>query len=185
MVYQICIDIKSMEEQLDRMSSKDSPSSNAGIYLVLEKQREPIAGIVIEDVFIVLPSEFQAKSTSDQVKEERENERSVTLDGFVLVRSSNHTDPKESCNIAIHANAGFSGDLTNEHVQSAINEGQSKFAEDPQMKLDKDPFLTNMKTVELEGKKILVGPSQTELTKGKEAIIGEERHPMMIRPKNE
>jgi hypothetical protein len=65
MVYQICIDIKSMEEQLDRMSSKDSPSSNAGIYLVLEKQREPIAGIVIEDVFIVLPSEFQAKSTSD------------------------------------------------------------------------------------------------------------------------
>jgi hypothetical protein len=37
--------------------SKDSPSSNAGIDLVLEKQRETIAGLVIKDVF-VLPSEF-------------------------------------------------------------------------------------------------------------------------------
>jgi hypothetical protein len=60
-----------MEEQLDRTSSKDSPSSNAGIDLVLEKQREPIVGLVIEDVS-VLPSEFQAKLTSDQA--ERENE---------------------------------------------------------------------------------------------------------------
>jgi hypothetical protein len=55
---------KTMEEQLDRTSSKDSPSSNAGIDPVLEEQREPIAGLVIEDVF-VLPSEFQAKLTSD------------------------------------------------------------------------------------------------------------------------
>jgi hypothetical protein len=69
-----------MEEQLDRTSSKDSPSSNAGIDLVLEEQREPIAGLVIEDVF-VLPSEFQAKLTSDQA--EGKNERSVTIDGFV------------------------------------------------------------------------------------------------------
>jgi hypothetical protein len=60
-----------MEEQLDRTSSKDSPSSNAGIDLVLEKQREPIVGLVIEDVS-VLPSEFQAMLTSDQA--ERENE---------------------------------------------------------------------------------------------------------------
>jgi hypothetical protein len=53
-----------MEGQLDRMSNKDFPSRNADIDLILEKQREPIVGLVIEDVF-VLPSKFQAKSTSD------------------------------------------------------------------------------------------------------------------------
>jgi hypothetical protein len=42
-----------MEEQLDRTSSKDSPSSNAGIDLVLEEQREPIVGLLIEDVFVL------------------------------------------------------------------------------------------------------------------------------------
>jgi hypothetical protein len=52
------------------------------------------------------------------------------------------------------------------------------------MKLDKDPFLANMNTVELDGKKVLVQPSQDELTKGKEVIIGEERQPRMIWPKN-
>jgi hypothetical protein len=46
-----------MEEQLGRTSSKDSPSSNTGIDLVLEKQREPIAGFIIEGVFVLL-SEF-------------------------------------------------------------------------------------------------------------------------------
>jgi hypothetical protein len=46
-----------MEGQLNRTSSKDSPSSNVGIDLVLEKQREMIVALVIEDVF-VLPSEF-------------------------------------------------------------------------------------------------------------------------------
>jgi hypothetical protein len=55
---------ESIEGQLDRTSSKDSPSSNAGIDLVLEKLGEPIVGLVIEDAF-VLPSEFQAKLTSD------------------------------------------------------------------------------------------------------------------------
>jgi hypothetical protein len=48
---------KSMEGQLDRTSSKDFPTRNAGIDLVLEKQRESITGLVIDDVF-VLPSEF-------------------------------------------------------------------------------------------------------------------------------
>jgi hypothetical protein len=43
------------------------------------------------------------------------------------------------------------------------------------MKLDKDPFLVNMNMVELDGKKVLVRPSQDESTKGKEVIIGEER----------
>jgi hypothetical protein len=68
-----------MEEQLDRTFNKDSPSSNADIDLILEKQREPIAGLIIKNVF-VLPSKFQAKSKSDQA--EGENERSITIDCF-------------------------------------------------------------------------------------------------------
>jgi hypothetical protein len=60
-------------------------------------------------------------------------------------------------------------------VQSAINEGRLKFAENPQIKLDKDPFSVNMNMIELKGKKVLVRPSQTETTKGKDIIIGEER----------
>jgi hypothetical protein len=52
------------------------------------------------------------------------------------------------------------------------------------MKLDKDPFPMNMNMVELEGKKVLVRPSQAEMTKGKEVIIGEERPPRMIKPKS-
>jgi hypothetical protein len=51
-----------------------------------------------------------------------------------------------------------------------------KFTESPQIKLDKDSFLTNMNMVELDGKKVLVQPSQTELTKGKDVITGEEGH---------
>jgi hypothetical protein len=51
------------------------------------------------------------------------------------------------------------------------------------MKLDKDPFLVNMNMVELDGKKVLVRPSQTKSTKGKEVIIGEERPSRMIKPK--
>jgi hypothetical protein len=42
------------------------------------------------------------------------------------------------------------------------------------MKLDNDPFLMNMNTVKLDGKKTLVWPSQAESTKGKEVVIGEE-----------
>jgi hypothetical protein len=52
------------------------------------------------------------------------------------------------------------------------------------MKLDKDPFPVNMNMVELEGKKVLVQPSQAELTKGKEVIVREERPPRMIKPKS-
>jgi hypothetical protein len=65
------------------------------------------------------------------------------------------------------------------------------------MKLNKDPFSMNMNMVELDGKKVLVHPSQAELTKGKEVlvqpsqaeltkgkevIIGEEPTPRMIKP---
>jgi hypothetical protein len=52
------------------------------------------------------------------------------------------------------------------------------------MKLDKDPFLANMNTVELDGMKVLVQPSQAESTNGNEVVIGEERQPRMVRPKN-
>jgi hypothetical protein len=52
------------------------------------------------------------------------------------------------------------------------------------MKLYKDPFSTNMNMVELDRKKVLVRPSQAELTKGKEVVIGEERSPRMIKPKS-
>jgi hypothetical protein len=52
------------------------------------------------------------------------------------------------------------------------------------MKLDKDPFPANMNVVELDGKKILVLPSQAESTKGNEVVIGEERPPRMVKPKS-
>jgi hypothetical protein len=51
------------------------------------------------------------------------------------------------------------------------------------MKLDRDPFLVNMIMVELDGKKVLVWPSQAESTKGKDAIIGEELPSRMIKLK--
>jgi hypothetical protein len=35
------------------------------------------------------------------------------------------------------------------------------------MKLDKDPLSMNMNMVELKGKKVLIQPSQAEMTKGK------------------
>jgi hypothetical protein len=52
------------------------------------------------------------------------------------------------------------------------------------MKLDKDPFPANMNMVELDGKKVLVRPSQAESTMGKDVIVGEERAPRMIKPKS-
>jgi hypothetical protein len=69
-------------------------------------------------------------------------------------------------------------------VQSTINEEQLKFAESAQMKLNKDPFLTNMILVELEGKKVLVRSSQVVMTKGKEVVIREVRPSRMIKPKS-
>jgi hypothetical protein len=52
------------------------------------------------------------------------------------------------------------------------------------MKLDKDPFLTNMNMIKLDGKKVLIQPSQAESTKGKEVAIREERPLRMIKPKS-
>jgi hypothetical protein len=59
-----------------------------------------------------------------------------------------------------------------------------KFPESPQMKHEKDPFPTNMNTIKLDRKKVLVRPSQAELIKGKEVVIGEEQPPRMIKPKS-
>jgi hypothetical protein len=52
------------------------------------------------------------------------------------------------------------------------------------MKLDKDPFPVNMNMVKLEGKKVLVRPSQAEMTEGKEVVKGEEQSPRMINTKS-
>jgi hypothetical protein len=59
-----------------------------------------------------------------------------------------------------------------------------KFAESPQIKLDKDQFPANMNVVELDGKKVLIRPSHAESTKGKEVVIGAERALRMINPKS-
>jgi hypothetical protein len=52
------------------------------------------------------------------------------------------------------------------------------------MKLDKVPFPANMNMVELDGKKVLVQPSQAELTKGNDITVEEERAPSMLKPKS-
>jgi hypothetical protein len=52
------------------------------------------------------------------------------------------------------------------------------------MKLSKDVFLANMNMIELDGKKVLVRPSQAGSAKGKEFVIGEEWPPRMIKPKS-
>jgi hypothetical protein len=52
------------------------------------------------------------------------------------------------------------------------------------MKIDKDPFPANMNMVELDGKKVLVWPSQAQLTKDKDIIVGEEQPSRMIKPKS-
>jgi hypothetical protein len=51
------------------------------------------------------------------------------------------------------------------------------------MNLDKDLFPVNMNMVELEGKKVMVRPSQAESTKGKEVVIGEERQLRLTKAK--
>jgi hypothetical protein len=52
------------------------------------------------------------------------------------------------------------------------------------MKLDKDSFPLNMNVVELDGKKVLIWPSQTKSTKDKEVVIGQEQPLRMIKPKS-
>uniref|UniRef100_J3MEC9 Uncharacterized protein n=1 Tax=Oryza brachyantha TaxID=4533 RepID=J3MEC9_ORYBR len=56
-------------------------------------------------------------------------------------------------------------------VQSAINEGRLKFAEDPKMQLDSNPFPVNV--IDFENSKVLIRPSQAESTKDKAVIVGQ------------
>jgi hypothetical protein len=56
-------------------------------------------------------------------------------------------------------------------IQSAINCGQLCLK---QMQVDNNPFSVN--AIDLQGAKLLVRPEQAESTKGKNVIIGEERH---------
>jgi hypothetical protein len=56
--------------------------------------------------------------------------------------------------------------------------------ESPKINLDKDLFPVNMNMVKLDGKKVLVWPSQAELTKSREVVIGEERPSRMTKPKS-
>ena len=55
-------------------------------------------------------------------------------------------------------------------IQSAFNEGRLVV---PQMQVDNNPFPIH--TVELQNPKILIRPSQTESTKGKNVAISEPR----------
>jgi hypothetical protein len=52
------------------------------------------------------------------------------------------------------------------------------------MKLNKDSFPMNMNMIKLDGKMVLVQPSQAKSTKGKDVVIGEECPPRMIKPKS-
>jgi hypothetical protein len=83
-----------------------------------------------------------------------------------------------------YSHATNDDNIFHRQVQSVINKGRLKFTESPQMKLNNDLFPVNMNMVELKGKKVLVWPSQAETAKVKEVVIGEERPPMMIKPKS-
>ena len=56
-------------------------------------------------------------------------------------------------------------------IQSAINEGRLVV---PAMQIDQNPFPVH--TLELSNPKVLIRPHQTESTKGKNVVVGEERH---------
>ena len=56
-------------------------------------------------------------------------------------------------------------------IQSAINEGRLVV---PAMQIDQNPFPVH--TLELSNPKVLIRPHQAESTKGKNVVVGEERH---------
>jgi hypothetical protein len=71
-------------------------------------------------------------------------------------------------------------------IQSAINEGRLKFDE---MQVGKNPFPNNafVNTLEWSNPMVLIRPNQAENTKGKNVIIGKQRHderqPLEVIPK--
>ena len=56
-------------------------------------------------------------------------------------------------------------------IQSAINEGRLVV---PAMQIDQNPFPIH--TIVLSNPKVLIRPHQAESTKGKNVVVGEERH---------
>ena len=58
-------------------------------------------------------------------------------------------------------------------IQSVINEGRLVISA---MQIDKNSFRMHTHVLELKNPKVLVRPSQAETIKGKNVIIGEERH---------
>ena len=56
-------------------------------------------------------------------------------------------------------------------IQSAINEGRLVV---PAMQIDQNPFPVHM--LELSNPKVLIRPHQAESAKGKNVVVGEERH---------
>nr|ABA96065.1 retrotransposon protein, putative, unclassified [Oryza sativa Japonica Group] len=63
-------------------------------------------------------------------------------------------------------------------VQSAIEEGRLKFTEGSKKKLDHDLFPVN--TIDFNDKKVLIRPEQAVFTNGKEVVVGEPRHKMVV-----
>jgi hypothetical protein len=52
-------------------------------------------------------------------------------------------------------------------VQLALNDGRLALGHGDRMKLDTEPFLTNVNVIDFEDKKVLVRPSQSDTTRGK------------------
>jgi hypothetical protein len=67
-------------------------------------------------------------------------------------------------------------------VQSAISDGRLTFIESSKIKLDTDPFSTNV--IDFTNKKMLIRSDQTRSAKGKNVIIDDNAHPRMIKQKS-
>jgi hypothetical protein len=65
-------------------------------------------------------------------------------------------------------------------IQLALNDSRLTFGGNRQMKLDANPFLVDL--INFEEKKILVRPSQANITKGKNVIVSDKPRAKMIKP---
>jgi hypothetical protein len=52
------------------------------------------------------------------------------------------------------------------------------------MRLDTEPFPTNVNVTDFKGKKVLVRTSQADMTKGKDVIILDEPRAGMVKPRS-
>jgi hypothetical protein len=67
-------------------------------------------------------------------------------------------------------------------VQSALNDGQLTLGSGHKMKLDTDPFPTNVNMINFEEKRVIVHTSQADTTRGKNIIMSNEPRLKMIKP---